>query len=141
VLDDAEGLHPCVWKAALQQPGATQTRPFGPGFEVFKVAGKVFAMTTTVQGEAIVTLKCEPDTGEALRQEYPTVRAGYHMNKKHWISIGPGPGITEQLLVELVSNAYLLVLDGLAGRVRAQIAADAGTTKEFDPPHLSSECR
>jgi predicted DNA-binding protein (MmcQ/YjbR family) len=141
VLDDAEGLHPCVWKAALQQPGATQTRPFGPGFEVFKVAGKVFAMTTTVQGEAIVTLKCEPDTGEALRQEYRTVRAGYHMNKKHWISIGPGHGVTDLLLLELVSNAYLLVLDGLPRRIRAEIAADAGTRAEFEPTHVSSEGR
>jgi predicted DNA-binding protein (MmcQ/YjbR family) len=92
-------------------------QPFGPEYEVFKVAGKVFVMTTEVPGVAVATLKCEPDYAAALRQEYPSVTVGYHMNKRHWISLAPGPGVSVELVEELVSNSYLLVVAGLPRRL------------------------
>ncbi|MFD6134979.1 MmcQ/YjbR family DNA-binding protein [Isoptericola sp. NPDC060257] len=82
---------------ALALPGVTRTWPFGPEHDVFKVRAKVFCMTTEVTGTPLVTLKCAPDDGEALRQELETVTAGYHMNKRHWISLAAGPGITRRL--------------------------------------------
>lgn len=103
---------------ALALPGATRTWPFGPDHDVFKVQGKVFCMTTEVAGTPLVTLKCTPDDGEALRQELESVTAGYHMNKRHWISLAPGPGITPDLVEELVLEAYALVVAALPRRLR-----------------------
>jgi len=103
---------------ALALPGVTRTWPFGPEHDVFKVQGKVFCMTTDVTGTPLVTLKCAPDDGEALRQELDTVTAGYHMNKRHWISLAAGPGITPDLVEELVLDAYALVVAALPRRLR-----------------------
>ena len=120
-ITDGTQLHKLAWHAALALAGAVQSNPFGPDYEVFKVSGKVFMMTTEVRGTPIVTLKCGPEEGLALREEIATVTAGYHMNKRHWISVGAGPKVTERLLEELVENAYLLVVDKLTRAERSQV--------------------
>jgi predicted DNA-binding protein (MmcQ/YjbR family) len=104
---------------AVSLPGVEQSQAFGPQYEVFKVGGKVFMMTTVVRRTPIVTLKCEPEHGLALRQEFETITAGYHMNKRHWTSVAAGPGVTRTLVAELVENAYLLVVDRLPRDLRA----------------------
>ncbi|RNM12231.1 MmcQ/YjbR family DNA-binding protein [Nocardioides pocheonensis] len=106
-------LHWFAWSVALDLPGVAQSRPFGPDYEVFKVGGKVFVMTTVVRGTPIVTLKCEPEHAVALRQQFGTITAGYHMNKRHWTSVAAGAGVSRGLVEELVRNAYLLVVDRL----------------------------
>lgn len=122
-------IHEWAWEAALRCPGARQVQPFGPQFEVFKVLHKVFMMSTTARGEPIVTVKCEPEVGVALRAHHPSISAGYHMNKRHWISLAPGPGVGSELVTELVTNAYLLVTDTLTRQqrweLRSVVAADA----------------
>lgn len=120
-LPPAPAIHQWAWQAALTCRGARQAQPFGPQFEVFKVLHKVFMMSTTVRGEPIVTLKCEPELGVALRQEHPTIRPGYHMNKRHWITLAPGSGVGRELVSELVTNAYLLVTDALTQQQRAEL--------------------
>jgi predicted DNA-binding protein (MmcQ/YjbR family) len=103
----------CAWSVAEDLAGAERCQPFGPEYEVFKVGGKIFMMTTVVRGAPIVTLKCEPEHAMALREEFATITAGYHMNKRHWTSLAAGEGVTQPLIEELVENAYLLVVDGL----------------------------
>jgi predicted DNA-binding protein (MmcQ/YjbR family) len=111
-LDDEE-LQTEAERIASDLPETTRSQPFGPDYEVFKVAGKVFMMTTEVPGKRVVTLKCEPPHGEALRQNFDGIVPGYHMNKRHWISIEADDRMTDELLEELVQNSYLLVLEGL----------------------------
>lgn len=110
---DGTGLQQIATEAAAGLPAVTHTWPFGPDHDVFKVVGKIFLMTTDAPGEPIVTLKCEPPHATALRQEFPTITPGYHMNKQHWISLAAGPGITPDFVEELVLNAYELVVEGL----------------------------
>ena len=95
-------------RTAEQLPSATLTQPIGPDYDVFKVAGKVFVMTTRVRGVDIATLKCEPPRALALSRDYPEITPGYHMNKRHWISIAPGPDIDEHLVEDLVVGARAL---------------------------------
>lgn len=97
-------------KIAAKMPGATKTQPFGPDYDVFKVANKVFMMTTEVPGEKIVTVKCDPDRSKMLRDVFPSVRPGYHMNKAHWISLAEGKGVDRKLIEEVVQDAYKLVV-------------------------------
>ncbi len=107
-----------VADVAAKLSGATCTQPFGPEYDVFKVKGKVFAMTTEVPGEKIVTLKCDPDRAAILREVHETVTAGYHMNKRHWISVAAGTGITQAFVTGLVEDAYDLVVATLPKRDR-----------------------
>jgi predicted DNA-binding protein (MmcQ/YjbR family) len=99
-------------------PGAELQHPFGPEWDVFKVRGKVFALMTGVSGESIVTLKANPDDGVALRAQFSEIAVGYHMNKKHWITLRPGGGLDAPLVDDLVTESYLLVVAKLPRALR-----------------------
>jgi predicted DNA-binding protein (MmcQ/YjbR family) len=114
-------LRRVAWRTALALSAVLRSQPFGPDYDVFKVSGRIFVMTTDVRGIPIVTLKCEPEYASALRRQYATITAGYHMNKKHWTSVAPGAGISEHLVRELVEDAYDLVVDGLPKWRRAEL--------------------
>ncbi|MFC9839466.1 MmcQ/YjbR family DNA-binding protein [Rhodococcus sp. NPDC127530] len=98
---------------ADELPGANLEHPFGPDWEVYKVRGKVFMLLTAVTGEPIVILKAAPADGEALRSAHADITPGYHMNKRHWITLSPGESIDKALVDELVTESYLLVVENL----------------------------
>ena len=95
---------------AEELPGARLEHPFGPDWEVFKVRGKVFMPMTEVPGRPVVILKADPDEALALREQNSRITAGYHMNKKHWITLESGEGVDKDLVRELVTDSYLLVV-------------------------------
>jgi predicted DNA-binding protein (MmcQ/YjbR family) len=98
---------------AEELPGARLEHPFGPAWEVFKVRGKVFMLMTAVPGRPVVILKADPGEALALRERNSHVTPGYHMNKKHWITLEGGDGVDEKLVEELVTDSYLLVVSRL----------------------------
>ncbi|MFE3849996.1 MmcQ/YjbR family DNA-binding protein [Streptomyces griseorubiginosus] len=100
-------------QAALALPGVSHGHPFTPGLDVYKVAGKVFLIVTDDPDDQIVTVKCEPEHARALERGYASITPGRYLDKKHWISIGPGRGITERLVDEAVGHSYDLVVDRL----------------------------
>ncbi|TFD52172.1 MmcQ/YjbR family DNA-binding protein [Cryobacterium frigoriphilum] len=94
-------------------PGAELEHPFGPEWEVFKVRTKVFMLLTAVTGEPIVIVKVDPEDGKALREQHADITPGYHMNKKHWITLNPGGDLTQSFVEDLVTESYLLVVENL----------------------------
>ncbi|QGS35730.1 MmcQ/YjbR family DNA-binding protein [Corynebacterium xerosis] len=88
--------------AALELPAAEITHPFGPEWDVFKVVGKMFMLhhrlpdhgakdVDALGGTAIIVVKAEPGDAHALRRAHPFIFPGYHLNKKHWITVvAPG---------------------------------------------------
>ena len=108
-----EDLEPTLHRLALAMPLATRDQPFGPEHTVYRVGGKMFAMYTEGIGFPIVNLKTDPEESEVLRRIYPSVIPAWHMNKRHWISVGTGEGVTEQVLEGLVEDAYLRVMYSL----------------------------
>ncbi|HKB44646.1 MAG TPA: MmcQ/YjbR family DNA-binding protein, partial [Chitinophagaceae bacterium] len=71
----------------LSKAGAEETFPFGPDNLVYKVNGKVFLITGLNQEQLSFNVKCDPGKAIELREEFPCVVPGYHMNKKHWNTI------------------------------------------------------
>jgi predicted DNA-binding protein (MmcQ/YjbR family) len=101
-------------RARVQElPGADLEHPFGPGWEVFKVREKVFMLMTDVTGEPIVILKTDPEDSKALQEQHDDITPGYHMNKKHWITLHPSDDLQTQLIADLVTDSYLLVVENL----------------------------
>lgn len=117
---DGRELQALAMRVALDLPEVTQSNPFGPDAEVFKIADKMFMLTSEIGVGPVVSLKCEPEYGTALRQEYESIIPGYHLNKRHWISIGGGASITEGLVRDLVINAYELVVETLPKKKRPE---------------------
>lgn len=102
--------------------GVEETLPFGPDTLVYKVYGKVFALTGLDSEEFSVNLKCDPERALELRDEYPeSVTPGWHMNKKHWNTVFFESGIADKLLRELIEHSYNLVVAGLPASVKKQL--------------------
>ncbi|WP_125099345.1 MmcQ/YjbR family DNA-binding protein [Leucobacter chromiireducens] len=94
-------------------PGAGLEYPFGPDWEVFKVRGKVFMLLTETTGAPCVIVKADPADSIALREQHQSITPGYHMNKRHWITLNPGGGLDRSLVEALVTESYLLVVEKL----------------------------
>ena len=114
---DATGLR----RWCLGQTGAIEDFPFGPETSVFKVAGKIFALSALERAPLEVSVKCEPDLAVALRGSYAAIRPGYHLNKRHWNTITLDGSVPDQLARDLVEDSYDLVVSALPKRVREQL--------------------
>lgn len=93
----------------LDLSGAEETFPFGPETSVFKVGGKMFALSALKRKPLTVSVKCEPEVGIELRGTYDEIEPGYHLNKRHWLTVTCGGEATDELVRELVAGSYDLV--------------------------------
>jgi len=96
----------------LAKKGVTEEFPFGETTLVYKVMGKMFALTNIDEFTSI-NLKCEPEIGAQLREEYSSVLPGYHMNKKHWITVLMDGSISDKNLKQWIDASYQLVVESL----------------------------
>ncbi|MFE9738287.1 MmcQ/YjbR family DNA-binding protein [Streptomyces sp. NPDC006477] len=99
---------------------ATEEFPFGPETSVFKVAGKLFALSALDAEPLKVNLKCDPDEAVRLREEHPAIVPGYHMSKRHWNTVTAGE-LPDPMVRELVEDSYDLVVAGLPKAVRLRL--------------------
>jgi len=104
----------------LSLAGVTEEFPFGEQTLVYKVMGKVFALTDIDTFES-VNLKCDPEEAVELRERYEGVIPGYHMNKKHWNTVSMDAGIPNKLLYEWIKKSYDLVVATLPKKVRESL--------------------
>jgi predicted DNA-binding protein (MmcQ/YjbR family) len=94
-------------------PGSLETFPFGPETSVFKVAGKIFALSQLAAVPLRVSLKCEPPLAEQLRAAHAAVLPGYHLNKRHWNTVLIDGSIPEQTIRDMIEDSYDLVVGSL----------------------------
>ncbi len=92
----------------LAKEGATEEFPFGADTLVFKVNGKMFALTDVENFDSI-NLKCLPEEARELREQYEAVQPGYHMNKKHWNTVAMDGSLPDRLVKAWIDQSYTLV--------------------------------
>src|SRR5205814_6795139 len=97
----------------LSFTGAEETFPFGPATSVFKVAGKMFAVSQLGASSLRVSLKCEPHLAEALRAAHPAVLPGYHLNKRHWNTVIMDGSVPDDAIRDMIEDSYDLVVSKL----------------------------
>jgi len=105
----------------LSKKGVEETFPFDEVTLVFKVMGKMFALTGLDSLEFSVNLKCDPDWALELREQYPEIQPGWHMSKKHWNTVSFEESLDDDLLIELIDHSYDLVVKGLTKKVREEL--------------------
>ncbi|MDC4233873.1 MmcQ/YjbR family DNA-binding protein [Actinomyces sp. B33] len=123
---DNEELRELAMGAAEELPASTLTWPFGPEHDVFKVCGKVFMLLHLRHGRLMVTVKADPREARALIDEYEQVIPGYHMNKRHWVTILPGDSLAADDICDIIASSYLLVVESLP-RARRPVDPEAYT--------------
>ena len=105
----------------LAFPGSEETFPFAPGMSVFKVCGKMFALSRLDQKPLRISLKCEPLLAERLREAHPAVTPGYHLNKRHWNTVVMDGSLADQMVRDMIEDSYDLVVGKLPAVRRRQL--------------------
>jgi predicted DNA-binding protein (MmcQ/YjbR family) len=101
--------------------GAEETFPFGPDVSVFKVAGKMFALSGLDSDSLRVSLKCEPSLAEQLRESHAAVIPGYHLNKRHWNTVILDGSMQDELVRNMIEDSYDLVVSKLPRARRSEL--------------------
>jgi predicted DNA-binding protein (MmcQ/YjbR family) len=102
----------------LSLRGTEETFPFDPENSVFKVAGKIFAISRLSGDPLRVSLKCEPALAAQLRDQHPAIIAGYHLNKRHWNTVILDGSLPDAMVADLVEDSYDLVVSALPRKRR-----------------------
>jgi predicted DNA-binding protein (MmcQ/YjbR family) len=97
----------------LTKPNVTEGTPFGADTLVFKVRGRMFALAALDEVPPRVNLKCDPERALDLRDRYEEITPGYHMNKKHWNTVGLSGKIPAAELRGMIDHSYQLVVASL----------------------------
>jgi predicted DNA-binding protein (MmcQ/YjbR family) len=98
----------------LALPGAGETFPFGPENSVFKVTGKMFALSRLDATPLRVSLKCEPALAEQLREAHAAVIPGYHLNKRHWNTVILDGSLSDEMVGDMIEDSYDLIVSKLS---------------------------
>jgi predicted DNA-binding protein (MmcQ/YjbR family) len=112
------------YEYCLSKKGVTEHFPFDEDTLVFKVGGKMFALSSLKSWEEnapSVNLKCDPELAEDLREQYQDIVPGWHMSKKHWNTIFVNKEVLDVLLKKLIDHSYVLVFDSLTKKIKEEI--------------------
>ena len=113
--------------ACLAMPGATETFPFGPENSVFKVSGKIFAISRLdAEPPLRVSLKCEPGLAEQLRTSHAAITAGYHLDKRHWNTVVLDGSVPDAMVRDMIEDSYDLIVAKLPKRTRQALGWTGG---------------
>jgi predicted DNA-binding protein (MmcQ/YjbR family) len=116
-------MRPAVLRTyCLSFPGSVETFPFGTETSVFKVAGKMFALSQLARRPLSVSVKCEPLLAEQLRAAHAAVLPGYHLDKRHWNTVILDGSLPAQLVKDMIEDSYDLVVSKLPASQRQALA-------------------
>lgn len=97
----------------LGKPEAFEDFPFRLDVAVMKIGDKMFATLSERDSVASMNLKCDPHEALILRDIFPAVKPGYHMNKRHWNTITLDGTVPAGELQRMIDNSYTLVVQGM----------------------------
>jgi predicted DNA-binding protein (MmcQ/YjbR family) len=106
----------------LGKKGVTEEFPFGQETLVFKVMGKMFALTN-IEDFSSINLKVDPENSTELQEKHPAVQPGYHMNKRHWITVLINGSLPDKLIRGWIDDSYELVVQKLTKKEKSALAA------------------
>ena len=112
------------YEYCLSKKGVTEHFPFDQDTLVFKVGGKMFALSSLNQwekGEPSVNLKCNPDYAQELRAQYGDIKPAFHMSKVHWNTVAINSEVSDKFVKELIDDSYELVFKSLTKKLQSEI--------------------
>ncbi len=120
--------HAALLAYLAAKPGSTPSYPFDATTRVYKVGtsakSKMFALVAEDEDPLRINLKCDPDQALALRAQYDSVLPGYHMDKRHWITLVLDGSLGDSLVRELIDHSYELIVDSLPKKIQAELSVE-----------------
>jgi predicted DNA-binding protein (MmcQ/YjbR family) len=113
-----------LYEFCQSKKGVTEHFPFDEDTLVFKVGGKMFALTSLSEwekGNPSINLKCDPERALELRSEYEDIIPGWHMNKSHWNTVKLNGDVDNKLIMELISHSYEIIFQSLPKKIKTEI--------------------
>ena len=104
--------------ACLALAGAAEEFPFNPEVSVFKVGGRMFALSMLDSEPLEVSVKCDPELAVQLRAAHQSIRPGYHLNKRHWNTITLDGSLPDRTVLDMVEDSYDIVVAALPRSLR-----------------------
>ncbi|MGP8305239.1 MmcQ/YjbR family DNA-binding protein [Vibrio sp. YIC-376] len=95
--------------------------PFGPEALVFKIKGKMFAILAQRGGREYVSVKVKPEDGEVLTSQFKDITPGYHLNKRHWVTVYFNGDVEDGLIQDLCERSYKLIVANMTKAQRASL--------------------
>lgn len=112
------------YEYCLSKKGTTEHFPFDQDTLVFKVGGKMYALSSLLQwekGQPKVNLKCNPNYAQELRAQYDDVLPAFHMSKVHWNTVAINSAVSDKLVKEWIDDSYQLVFKSLTKKIQSEI--------------------
>lgn len=112
------------YEFCLSKKGTTEHFPFDEDTLVFKVGGKMFALSSLSdweKGMPSVNLKCDPEKAIALRAEFDDITPGFHMSKVHWNTIKTNKSVPDKMIIALINDSYDLIFKSLSKKIQNEI--------------------
>lgn len=113
-----------LYEFCLSKKGVTEHFPFDEDVLVFKVGGKMFALTSLSNWEKeipAINLKCDPEKALELRAQYEAIKPGWHMSKIHWNTVDFNNDVPDKMICELINHSYELVFKSLTKKLQNEI--------------------
>jgi predicted DNA-binding protein (MmcQ/YjbR family) len=107
--------------ACAAKPGSVEDYPFGDGVAVYKVAGRMFALMPVAEEPPSISVKCDPDLADSLRDRYAAITPGYHLNKRHWNTVVLDGSVPADEILDFIDHSYDLVVARLTRAQRSQL--------------------
>jgi predicted DNA-binding protein (MmcQ/YjbR family) len=104
----------------LSKKSVTESFPFNEDTLVFKVMGKIFALVN-LNSDLSINLKCQPEKAIEIREHYPAVIPGFHMNKKHWNTVNIDDSIEDRIIYQWIDDSYNLIVNSLSKKQRENL--------------------
>ena len=104
----------------IAKKGVTEGFPFDENTLVFKVMGKMFALTG-VDSFNFINLKCDPEKAVELREQFNGIKPGYHMNKNHWNSVYLNEDVQDEMIYQLIDDSYNLIVKSLTKKLQQEL--------------------
>ncbi len=104
----------------IMKKGVTEGFPFDESTLVFKVMGKMFALTS-LDTDLRFSAKVRPEEGISLREQYPCIQPAWHMNKTHWIMVEPDGSLDDTTMKHIIDRSYEIVVAGLTKKLRTEL--------------------
>jgi predicted DNA-binding protein (MmcQ/YjbR family) len=112
------------YEYCLSKKGITEHFPFNDDALVFKVGGKMMALSSLDQwenGNPSVNLKCNPEYAQELRAQYDDIIPAFHMNKVHWNTVAINNAVSDSFVKKLIDHSYDLVFKSLTKKMQNDI--------------------